>query len=792
MKKKALKLFSYTTVYIVWSVSVLQVIDVFLERFLDKKKANNVFVYSLILLVVLYFCYIVYVYIKGDTIFQKLKNLKKKKSYLNNVPEYENKLINLGRINKITKSLKNNKVTTLVGVGGIGKTRLISEAAKRLEYEWEDGIFFFECENIQTLKELTDHFTLIMGSRVNVKGNDIQQLLPYICDFNSLFIFDNCEQASSVFEEFANLIIQNCKLVNIAFTSRIKLNIKNENVITIKKLSSEKYHRDACKLFVTTAGIKARTPSDKQKIVSICNRLDGIPLAIIIVAKRMKTFGLNEIYKNLESIVVSEGEKRKTKATERHDTIFNCINWSYNMLSKNEKDLLKTISLYPSVVSIDSLVEIFNKVQHLHSYLQSLYDNGFIINELLHERTYYKLPPLVREFVKAMPHPDADNFFMKKLSLWYTKFSVQIENKIYGKDSQKYLDVLDKEYLNIYATMKFCYEHNIPQMLIDFSYLYWYCFLRGKWSDFSPFFDIAIFNNLNHQNFGQIHLANGVLKWSDSNLTEADYHLREAVDLFNTCNYLWGKGQALHILGHVQYQMGNLLEAEKIYSESLSILKNYNEDYWKALLINDIAEIKLDLMLLDEAEFLLSEAKLFSKNSNDMHGYGNSLMHLSIVYRIEGKYRKSKKYILQAIKVFNKFCYQRGLGSCYKHLADIYIAQHNFKKAKKCLLQALLIQDRIGHRIGIIRTLESLSKYLSIQNQYSDACVFYLYCKTLRNSSHMMLVGYQSDELAKLETTILQHLNDASTVEQYVSSISFCDIIKKALILCDWSDQISE
>jgi hypothetical protein len=154
------------------------------------------------------------------------------------------------------------------------------------------------------------------------------------------------------------------------------------------------------------------------------------------------------------------------------------------MLSKDEKTMLKVIYLYPTVAPIDSLVEIADEISDHYSALQTLYENGFLVNEQAFERTYYKLPSLMKEFLSLMPPINSSNSWMIKISAWYSKFSMEIERKIYGRCSQKYLDILDKEYLNICASIKFCRRENIPQILVGFSYLYWYCFLRGKWSEF--------------------------------------------------------------------------------------------------------------------------------------------------------------------------------------------------------------------------------------------------------------------------------------------------------------------
>jgi tetratricopeptide (TPR) repeat protein len=669
---------------------------------------------------------------------------------------------------------------------------VFTEAIKKLEYHWEDGIYVFDCENICTAEELYEKFTLIIGSRVNVKGNDINLLIPHICGINALYVFDNCEQSIGVFAEFCNLILQNCSNVSLAFTSRLPLDERRENIVRINSLSSSRFYSSACRLFVKSSQTKF-LGSNKRKVVSICTKLEGNPLAIILVANRVCALGLNEVYKNLEDIVFSNAQNRKNRVAARHDTLFNCINWSYNLLSQNEKSLLKIIYCYPSIVPRDSL-EIFNTVKCCFSALEELYKNGFLVNESLYERTYYKLPHLIKEFLNKKHQSRISETFMQKLSIWYSQFSLQIESKIYGKSSQKYLDILDKENQNILAVMKYCHEKGNADVLVNFSYLYWYCFLRGKWSVFSPYFDIINYSNLTEKDIGQIKLMNGVLKWSCSDLIVSNDYLEEAITIFSSVDYLWGKGQALHILGHVQHQMGNLKKANEIFTSSYEILINYNGDYWKALLLNDIAEIKLDLGDLESSKNLLLEAKTYSNASNDMHGYGNSLMHLGIVYKLNGDYRRAKKCFSKALRIFDGFCYQRGIGSCLKHFCDLYIARSNINKAKKYLLQALLIQERINHRIGIIRSLESLSKCLLMMKCYSESYTFYLYCKSMRESTHMLLVGGQVSELRLLEETLLQNLNDSNLqiIKQYVSNTTFGEIIKKAQVLCGREEESYE
>jgi non-specific serine/threonine protein kinase len=262
-------------------------------------------------------------------------------------------------LSTIRRQLENSRLLTLVGPGGIGKTRLAAQLAAELDSSYADGVVFAD------LAPLTDGVLVPLalaarlGVHEHVASPIVDTLLAALRPRDLLLVLDNCEHLLATVAALADRLLKACPNVRILATSRQGLGLAGETVRIVPPLgllpagqtvSMERLlESEAGHLLVVRAGA-ARSgfrPTEQQAstLAEICRRLDGIPLAIELAAARLRTVGVDQLLERLEDRfrVLSTGSP---SSPPRHQTLRATIDWSYALLTPAEQTLCRRLAMF--------------------------------------------------------------------------------------------------------------------------------------------------------------------------------------------------------------------------------------------------------------------------------------------------------------------------------------------------------------------------------------------------------------------------------------------------------------
>ena len=230
---------------------------------------------------------------------------------------------------------------TLTGVGGVGKTRLATEVAARLADEFPDGVWFFELAAVADPAAVPDAVAAVLGitqqpgksvadSRGRRAGGQVR-----------LLVIDNCEHVLDAAADLIEAILARSATVRILATSREGLGVADEQMWPVPSLDVDAGNESAAvNLFVERAQslaseLLAGHADEADAVVEICQRLDGIPLAIELAASRMASMTASEVRDRLDDrFRLLVGSRR---GLERHQTLRHAVAWSYDLLDDAEK-----------------------------------------------------------------------------------------------------------------------------------------------------------------------------------------------------------------------------------------------------------------------------------------------------------------------------------------------------------------------------------------------------------------------------------------------------------------------
>lgn len=261
-------------------------------------------------------------------------------------------------VEKISRASSANRLVTLVGPGGIGKTTVAAAVGRAQLARFEDAVWFVDLGILNDADLVAGALAAALGLPVQSQ-NPTPMLIAYLHDKRLLLVLDGCEHMIDAVAQLAEQIIRQTPAVHILTTSREALRVTGEQVYHIQPLAgpptsqelsaAEALRYPAAQLFVArvmagTHGFKLRD-TDAPMVAEICQRLDGIALAIELVAGRIEAYGIAKTVELLNAHLELQWRARRT-ALPRHQTMSAAIEWSYSLLTDLERLVLRRLAAF--------------------------------------------------------------------------------------------------------------------------------------------------------------------------------------------------------------------------------------------------------------------------------------------------------------------------------------------------------------------------------------------------------------------------------------------------------------
>lgn len=298
----------------------------------------------------------------GDGAFAPLKSIQ---GAIGNLPRERSSFIGRGRlVDEVTASLESDPVVTLTGVGGVGKTRVALEVARRFAETAGDGAWFCPLAEANDLDAVVDVMNKALGVRPDADLSAADALVEWLSSRDLLLVLDNCEHVIDVAAELVEDVLDAAASVKILATSREGLAVPGERLLAIPALglpsAESSTEAESLELFVARAReVRADFDADVAAghAAEICRRLDGMPLAIELAAARVETMSVEDILANLDQRfeLLTGGRSRRR---ERHQTLRHTVRWSYDLLNETERAVFRRLSVFAASFTLDAAVRI--------------------------------------------------------------------------------------------------------------------------------------------------------------------------------------------------------------------------------------------------------------------------------------------------------------------------------------------------------------------------------------------------------------------------------------------------
>lgn len=644
----------------------------------------------------------------------------------------------LQRINHLLQSPL-CRVLTLIGPGGIGKTRIALEAASVMAEKYSDGACFVPLAPVSSSENIIQTITDSLDLSFFSEDDPMEQLIDYLRMKEMLLLMDNFEQLV----DGAGLLL---KIVNAApgvtmlVTSRHSLKIDCEFEFRVSGLKypeegdpDDQGTYSALELFAAAA---RRVKPDfelswdqKPLVTEICRMVEGAPLAIELAASWLQTFSLDQIYHETSSSFYFLGTVSKD-IPERHQSLSGVIEYSMSLLSLEERRVLEALSCFRGKFDSAAAKSVSGASLQI---LDSLLNKSLIRRNIENQ---YDIHEVTRQYANSKLQKDPDRYeLIRKLhSEYFSDLLYSLESRLRNRRRKETIDKLSGMLENLRAAWDWAVDNGridiIGKCLKCFNSLYvnrgWYRRCDQLFSmtleklENTPYFDSEYAED-RELTAGMLCMRLGWLKVCRGDYSSGEENLSKGLAVFRKHGNVSFESQSLYCLSSLSLFKGDFKQAFERAKKSLTIALKAEDILRQANALNALGNISRRKGLFSEAaEFYSDSLKLFVE-IEDTIGRSVCLGNLGIVAFRTGDLDKALALALESQVLIEEIDDQRLIAEGYSDLANILWSMGRLEESVEYYGKSLRLNRELGMKSATAITLVNIARYESTLGNYVRA-----------------------------------------------------------------------
>ena len=607
---------------------------------------------------------------------------------------------------EIQRLLRAARLVTLLGTGGIGKTRLSLQVGFDLMEEYPDGVWFVELAPLTDARLVPRAIATVLGVKEHAGRPLLEALIKHLADRRLLLILDNCEHLVHACAEVVDHLLKSGPHLKVLASSREHLHVAAETTYPVPALAlpdpGDKVALDALlqyealHLFVDRAAALLPTfrLSDQNAgaVIEICRRLDGIPLAIELAAARVRSLSVENIASRLDDCfrLLTTGNRT---AQPRQQTLRALIDWSYDLLSEMERALFRSLAVFAGGWTLEALEAVGAGGAVVESdvldLLSALVEKSLVA--VAADGSRYSLLETVRQYAQErLNNSDEADSAGSRHFAFYLDCMERIKPELFGPHQGEWLARLDLERENLLAAHAWASRSDVEGdhglRLVNAVKMYW--FSRGL-----------------------LGLGHRVMVEA---LARPGAQARTA-----------GRGLALFGAGQLCCALGRYAEAQSHLLESLAIARDAGDERRVAAGLQPLAMAAVKQGDRGAAQEYLEEALALLQKLGDKHQLASTLNGLAQLHRLNGDLDRAEPLYQQVLEIGGDLGDQEIAAIGLLNLAMVAIGRGSTDQTRQMLLEALGIGEDTGSRPVGQSVLEVASGLASLTRDWVRAAQFY-------------------------------------------------------------------
>jgi predicted ATPase/DNA-binding CsgD family transcriptional regulator len=636
------------------------------------------------------------------------------------------------------------RLLTLIGPGGVGKTRLGLQLASESGPDFADGVY------IVPLAPIRDEHLVVsaIAQALELRVADGQPLLKHIQasvrDRSLLLLLDNFEQVASAAPLITNLLAL-CPQLKVVVTSRTVLRVAGEYTFVVPPLALPTQAADqplldlaaleqvaAVNLFVARARAVRPdfrlTQENAPVVAEICARLEGLPLAIELATARLKLLSPQALLQRLSNrlTLLTEGTRN---LLAHQQTLRRTIDWSYDLLTPAEQTLFQRLAVFaggwtlPAAEAVCCDSEQPCSAAPIGSVLDGL---GSLLDQSLIQQTVgadgearFKMLETIGEYARERLQASGEaEQIQERHVAYYLALAEQVELELMGPAQGLWLDQLEQEHDNLRAALHWAIEHAAAETAVRLTAAVWrFWYVRShlreglRWLEAA----LALGPMLRAPARAKALCGIGWMINAQGDVEQAEHYFAEGLALSRELHDTRGIGLALSGVGRMAHLRGDHERAVVLYEENLTLFRAMGETEevaWTLTRLGILAHEQRDYV---RATRLFEESRTCFEIVGYKWGVTWALIYLGNVALEQGDYERATRLFEESLAHFQELGDKSSMAASLKHLAQAALCQGNVEQAVACSRASLTLYRDAGVKLGIAECLEALATTVSAQ-----------------------------------------------------------------------------
>jgi non-specific serine/threonine protein kinase len=644
-----------------------------------------------------------------------------------------------------------------------------------------DGVWLVELAPLADPTLVPQTVATVLGVKEEAGRPILTTLTDHLRGKTALLVLDNCEHLVAASAQFAEAVLQACPHLCILASSREMLGVAGERAFYVPSLSTPDPRAsisvetlksyEAVRLFVERAAVVAPhfdlNSDNAPAVTQVCQRLDGIPLALELAAARLRMLPMEQIAARLDdSFRLLTGGSRT--ALPRHQTLQALIDWSYELLTEAEQVVFRRLAVFAGSWALEAAEAVCVgegiKTDEVFDLLAHLLDKSLVLAEEQSKTARYRMLETVRQYAlgKLAASGEADavrqrhaNFFLAlaEASASFSPFSA-------------WLDRMETEHENLRAalTWSLSAQGSAELGLRLAAEAWWFCRFRGYWNEARGWLEGA----LAHAEGVDYPRVRARVLWGlgDMLAFQSDYAAGQAqfahsLRLFQELGDLPSSAWIINRIGWLARERGDATTARLRLEESLALYRELGDEdgiAWVLVTLGEVAVMQEDAAW---ATALLEEGLALSQRN--IYRKGWALNHLGHVAQIQGEYERATRLHMESLPLFRDSGAQDvGVAWAHQGLGETALAQGDATLATPHFTEALALFRDLGDWAGMSWCLAGLAGAAAVDEEPERAAWLWGAAEALRQSIGAREAPASRSTRERLQAAVRAQLGEAA------------------------------
>jgi non-specific serine/threonine protein kinase len=597
------------------------------------------------------------------------------------------------------------RLLTLTGAGGCGKTRLAFELAANLLDRFPDGVWAVDLAALADPNHVPQALASVLDVREGPGRPICDALADYVRNRQILLVLDNCEHLIAATAHLAELLLRAATRLCILATSREQLGITGEMIWRVPSLAvpgprqaaspQNVVEYDAVRLFVERAAAVdpafTVTAANGAMVARVCVRLDGIPLALELAAARVNVLSIEQIDSRLnDRFRLLTGGSHSAVARQR--TLRATVDWSYNLLSEPERQLLRRLSVFAGGWTMRAAEEVTStdpsEREDLLESLSRLVDKSLVnVDRDAGESRRYRFLETVRQYARELlvQSGEAERLRDRHHAFFY-ELVQRAEPELTGPGQVTWLSRLHREHDNLRLALEWCLTSpERGEQSVEFaSALCWFWIKRGYCREGRDWLErtLSVCHDSSVALRAKALMSLGSLTFFQGDLVRSRMLLEESAALGRAAGDLSVVGFSLGMGAQAALELGDIAECSRLATEGQAAARASATPWVQGPALAGLAYEAMHQGDFDRAGRLHEEALQSSCRRGEKWGMGISLSDLALLRVVQQRHAEARALCVEGIVLYQELQDPLGIAWCLGVLSGAVADGHPLRAAR--------------------------------------------------------------------------------------------------------------